>query len=431
MKKVKEYLGKLKGNAAVCIGAHPFWAVPYMFYTYYISLYLQERGITDIQLGTLMVAGTVSATFFSFLAAPIVDRLGRRNATSLFDFLSSALPPLLYFFTRDFGLALVAMVLFNANRLMSVGYFLVMIEDSEDDGRIVALNMFNIITVVAGLLLPLAGVYVEKRGLVKGEETFLLASFFVITAMIIVRHILLKETRVGEAVREKVKAEPAGIGTTVKQLWTPYRDALKFLMKNPVARAFTVANVFFCVYMNLGTNYSLYFVPYFSDRMGMDTMQISVLGSIYYGGMLASMIFINPVFSRKNLVKGILISCGVTLAGFLLMIFVPSGVYVLAIGATAVLALGYGMLKSSLEGAFAVYSESEYRSGIYSAANLLSSGLGVIVTAICSVMYDKDARWLYILNGIMVLAVLITILHVSRKHDLTKIGNKEEADNVL
>ena len=428
MRKVKEYLGHLKGNAAVCISAHPFWAVPYMFYTYYISLYLQERGITDVQLGTLMVAGTVSATFFSFLSAPVIDRLGRRNATSLFDFLSSALPPLLYFFTRDFGLALIAMVLFNANRLMSVGYYLVMIEDADDDGRIVAFNMFNIITVVAGLLLPVAGVYVEKKGLVKGEQTFLLASFLIITAMIIVRHILLKETKVGEAVREKVKAEPAGIGTTLKQLWTPYRDALRFLAKNPVARAFAVANVFFCVYMNLGTNYSLYFVPYFADRLGMDT---SVLGSVYYGGMLAAMVFINPRFSRKNLVKGILVSCGVTLAGFALMIGVPSGVYVLAIGATLVLALGYGMLKSSLEGALAVYSESDYRSGIYSAANLLSSGLGVIVTAICSVMYGRDARWLYILNGIMVLAVLITVFHVSRAHDLAKIGRNEEADNVL
>ena len=431
MKKIREYLGKLKGNAAVCISAHPFWAVPYMFYTYYISLYLQERGITDLQLGTLMVAGTISATFFSFLSAPIVDRLGRRNATSLFDFLSSALPPLLYFFTRDFGLALVAMVLFNANRLMSVGYFLVMIEDSEDDGRIVALNMFNIITVVAGLLLPIAGVYVEKKGLVKGEETFLLASFFVITAMIVVRHLLLKETRVGKAVREKVKAEPAGFGPTIRQLWTPYRDAAKFLVKNPVARAFAVAYVFFCVYMNLGTNYSLYFVPYFHDRMGMDTMQSSVLGSVYYGGMLAAMIFINPRFSRKNLVKGILISCAATLLGFALMIGVPAGVYGLAIGATLVLALGYGMLKSSLEGALAVYSESDYRSGIYSAANLLSSGLGVIVTAVCSVLYSRNASWLYILNGIMVLAVLIVILRVSRNRNLNEAQTKEEAEDVL
>ena len=53
------------------------------------------------------------------------------------------------------------------------------------------------------------------------------------------------------------------------------------------------------------------------------------------------------------------------------------------------------------------------------------------MTAICSVLYGKNAAWLYILNGFMVLAVLLTILHVSGTHDLTKIEEKEEADNVL
>ena len=154
LQKVKNYFGRLKGNSAVCIAAHPFWAIPYMFYTYYISLYLLEKGITDAQLGTLMVAGTVAATVFSFLSAPVMDRLGRRNATLIFDLLSSAVPPLIYFLAKDFFLALIAMVLFNANRLMSVAYYLVMIEDAEDEGRIVAFNLFNGITVVAGLLLP-------------------------------------------------------------------------------------------------------------------------------------------------------------------------------------------------------------------------------------------------------------------------------------
>ena len=369
--KVKNYFGKLKGNSAVCIAAHPFWAVPYMFYTYYISLYLLEKGITDAQLGTLMVAGTVSATVFSFLSAPVVDRLGRRNATLIFDLLSSAIPPLIYFLAKDFFLALIAMVLFNANRLMSVAYYLVMI--------------------------------------------FLLISFAVMTAMILIRHHLLKETKVGEKVRQEARAEKISAGALLKGLWKPYRDALVFLKDNRVARAFTLANVFFCVYMNLGTNYSLYFVPYFADRMGMDTMQSSVLGSVYYGGMLAAMIFINPRFGRKNLVKGILFSGAVTTLGFVLMVGVPAGVYWLAIAATLVLAVGYGALKSSMEGALAVYSESEYRSGIYSAANLLSSGLGVVVTAVCSVLYGRWAGWLYVLCGIMVLAALGAIVSVAGK----------------
>ena len=415
LQKVKNYFGRLKGNSAVCIAAHPFWAIPYMFYTYYISLYLLEKGITDAQLGTLMVAGTVAATVFSFLSAPVVDRLGRRNATLIFDLLSSAVPPIIYFLAKDFFLALIAMVLFNANRLMSVAYYLVMIEDAEDEGRIVAFNLFNGITVVAGLLLPIGGFIVEKHGLVKAEGAFLLISFTVMTAMILIRHHLLKETKVGEKVRQEVKAEKISAGALVKSLWKPYRDALVFLKENEVARAFALANVFFCVYMNLGTNYSLYFVPYFADRMGMDTMQSSVLGSVYYGGMLAAMIFINPRFGRKNLVKGILASGILTLLGFGLMVGVPSGVYWTAITATLVLAVGYGALKSSMEGALAVYSESEYRSGIYSAANLLSSGLGVIVTALCSVLYGRWAGWLYILCGFMVLAALGAILSVAKK----------------
>lgn len=31
IQKLGNYFGHLKGNAAVCIGCHPFWSIPYMF----------------------------------------------------------------------------------------------------------------------------------------------------------------------------------------------------------------------------------------------------------------------------------------------------------------------------------------------------------------------------------------------------------------
>ena len=425
LKGLKNYLGKLKGNSAVCIAAHPFWAIPYMFYTYYISLYLQEKGISDGELGALMVAGTVAATIFSFFSAPLVDWLGRRRATLIFDLMSSALPPLIYFFTESFFLALIAMVLFNANWIMSVAYYLVMIEDAEDEGRIVAFNMFNIITVVAGLLLPLGGLLVERMGLIRAEKWFLMISFLLMTGMILIRHRLLKETRVGEKQMARMREEKLSFPMLMRSLWQPYKDAIRFLLKDPVARAFALANVFFCVYMNLGTNYSLYFVPYFADRLGMDTMQSSVLGSVYYVAMLAAMVFINPRFGKKRLIRGILISGAVTLTGFALMVGIPSGIYGLAILATLVLALGYGMLKSTLEGGLAVYTEGEYRSGIYSLANLLSSGLGVAVTALCSLLYGRFAGWLYILCGIMVLLSLLCVMSVRRRAEASLTQERE------
>lgn len=413
LNKIGQYFGKLTGNAKVCIACHPFWGIPYTIYFYYISMYLLEVGVTDGELGTLMVIGNVAGFIFSLVAAPLVDRMGRRNSTLVFDLLSSALVPLVYFFTKSFTGALIAQILFNSSRIMNVAYYLVMIEDESDDCRVVAFNLFNIITVVAGLVMPIAGIFVDRYGLVKMEKIFLMASFVIMTVMIIVRHLLLKETRVGKTIQEKARGERKKL--SMKEMWRPYADAFRFLFKNKVTLAIVLANIFFCVYMNLGTNYSLYFVPYFADRLGMDTMQTSTLGGIYYAGMLLAMICINPLTAKRGIAGSVVISAVVSLVGLVLMICIPSGVFWLSIVAVMVLAIGYGMLKSGVDGAMAVYSESECRSGIYSINNLLSSGLSLIVTSICAALYAIFPGWLYILNAIMVVLVLICVLSVRKE----------------
>ena len=413
LKKIGQYLGKLTGNAKVCIACHPFWGIPYTIYFYYISMYLLEVGVTDGELGTLMVVGHVAGFLFSLVGAPIVDRMGRRNATFVFDMISSALVPLVYFFTKSFTGALIAQVLFNSSRIMNVAYYLVMIEDEDDECRVVAFNLFNILTIVAGLVMPLAGILVDKYGLVEMERIFLMASFLIMGGMIIVRHMLLKETRVGKAIRERARTEKQKL--SVKEMWRPYAEAFRFLLKSKVTMAIVLSNIFFCVYMNLGTNYSLYFVPYFTDRLGMDTMQTSTLGGIYYAGMLLAMICINPLTAKKGIASSVVLSAVVSLVGMALMIFIPSGIFWLSIVAVMVLAIGYGMLKSGVDGAMAVYSESECRSGIYSINNLLSSGLSLVVTAICATLYAVAPGWLYVLNAIMVVLILVCMLSVRKE----------------
>lgn len=403
--RISGYFGCLKGNARVCIAFHPLWGIPYTFYTYYISLYLKEIGLTDTALGKLMVAGTIASFLFSFVSAPVVDRMGRKRGTFVFDLLSSALPPLVYLFSKNFIFALLAVILFNSNKIMSIAYYLVMIEDSDEESRIVAFNLFNIITVAAGLLIPIAGIFVNKYGVVATERAFLLVSFLMMTAMILFRNMLLKETAIGEKIRAASAGK--GLGAFFREAYKPYGDALAFLLRNRAALLFVLINIFFYVYMNLGSNYSLYFVPYFTDRLGMDAMQSSVLGSVYYGGMLFAMILINPLFGRRGLIFGVRMSALVTLVGLVGLVVIPARVYVLAIAATLVMALGYGMLKSEVDGALAVYTSSEYQSGVYALANLVSSGLGIVVTALCAVLYPLSPRWLYILCGALVFLILL------------------------
>ena len=212
-------------------------------------MYLLEVGVTDGELGTLMVVGHVAGFLFSLVGAPIVDRMGRRNATFVFDMLSSALVPLVYFFTKSFTGALIAQVLFNSSRIMNVAYYLVMIEDENDECRVVAFNLFNILTIVAGLVMPLAGIFVDKYGVVEMERIFLMASFLIMGGMIIVRHMLLKETRVGKAIMERGRTEKQKL--SVKEMWRPYAEAFRFLLKSKVTMAIVLSNIFFCVYMTV------------------------------------------------------------------------------------------------------------------------------------------------------------------------------------
>ena len=227
---------------------------------------------------------------------------------------------------------------------------------------------------------------------------------------------------------EKIRAASAGKGLSAffKEAYKPYGDAMTFLLRNRTALLFVLINILFYVYMNLGSNYSLYFVPYFTDRLAMDAMQTSVLGSVYYGGMLFAMILINPLFGRKGLIFGVRMSGLVTLLGLVAplrgsygdgslqmllglvaMVVIPAGVYGLAVAATLVMSLGYGMLKSEVDGALAVYTSSEYQSGVYALANLVSSGLGIVVTALCAALYPHSPRWLYILCGALGFCIML------------------------
>ncbi|MBP5163120.1 MAG: MFS transporter, partial [Spirochaetales bacterium] len=185
---------KLERNARICLGCFPFWAVPYTIYIYYLSLFLMEEGLTSANIATLMTVANASALVFSFVAAPIVDSMGRRASTLIFDLLSSALPCLLFLISGNMVVALIAQAISGMNRIMTTGFYLMMIENTSDSNRGNAMNIFNIMLVGAGLTTPLAGLVVAKMGLVAGERLFLRISLILMTGQAIVRHLLVNET---------------------------------------------------------------------------------------------------------------------------------------------------------------------------------------------------------------------------------------------
>ncbi|MGH0052342.1 MAG: MFS transporter, partial [Sphaerochaetaceae bacterium] len=260
---MQKYLAKLEWNAKVCTSFFPFWAIPFTFYMFYLSLYLKEAGVTDLQIGNIMVASNVAALLSSFIASPLVDRLGRKWATLLFDLLSSVLPTFLFLLWPVYEVALAAMALTGLNRVMSVGYYLLMIEDSSEESSVVSVNLFNLILVATGLLTPIAGVFVVHLGVIRTEQVLLVLAAFSMTSQTLLRHGLIHETPTGLVVKQKSK--DGGRFWTFSRFFDVYKQVFYATRHDPVVLRAMGINAIIYVYFTLGTTSSLLFTPFFID----------------------------------------------------------------------------------------------------------------------------------------------------------------------
>ena len=395
---------KLERNARICRNCFFFWAIPYTIYIYYLSLYLEAEGLSTSNIGLLMTVANASALVFSLVAAPIVDRMGRRNATFVFDLISSALPCLLFLAGGKLVVALIAQAITGLNRIMSTGYYLLMIEDTGEDNSIGAMNWFNIILVGAGLCTPIGGFVVSRMGLVDGEKLFLILSFISMTAQAIVRHILVKETPTGE--RMRVQRSSISLRETLGN----YRNAMKYMFSNKPVLSAMIINGLVYAYYTIGTTISMFFAPYFADFRGLTGVTLGMVGGIYAGGTLFSMLLINPRIKPKQLYPATIISALISILGFALLMLCPQGNTALLFIAIVLISLSYGVLKTIADSLLALQMTSEHSTTLYSFSFILASVLGIVAIQILQVLYTRSPNWLFGSSTILIALVLLDAL---------------------
>ena len=395
---------KLERNARICRNCFFFWAIPYTIYIYYLSLFLEAEGLSTSNIGLLMTVANASALVFSLVAAPIVDRIGRRNSTFIFDLIASALPCLLFLAGGNLVVALIAQAITGMNRIMSTGYYLLMIEDTSEDNSIGAMNWFNIILVGAGLTTPIGGFVVSRMGLVAGERLFLIVSFIMMTEQATVRHILVKETPTGIQMRKQRSS------ISFRETLCNYKNAMEYMVSNKSVLSAMIINGLVYAYYTIGTTISMFFTPYFADYRGLSGVTLGLVGGIFAGGTLFSMLLVNPRIRPRQLYPAAIISSILSILGFLLLILCPQGNTVLLFVAISLVSLSYGVLKTVADSLLALQMTSEHSTTLYAFSFILASVLGIVCIQILQLLYDKNPNWLFGSSAILIALVLLDAL---------------------
>lgn len=389
----------LKGNTRISVLFEPLWGIPFVLFNFYLSLYMKELGVTDREIGYLISIGFIAGTVFSALGGLITDRLGRKKTTLIFDFVSWPLTLFIYIISNNFWLFALTAISNNVGRIVQVSWNMMVIEDADNEQRLAAFNILNIINLSAGVIIPVAGIFVNAFGVVRSERIFLVFAVLSMTVMVLARNHFYSETKTGQHILDEHRKNPVKI--SLKNIF-PLKAAGAY-RKSPVTVMAICVFVLFNVYLPLGTFGSLYFAPYMTEVLMLGKSTISILGGVYSVTMFIVFVFVIPVINRFPKTLNMLIGLIIQAVSLFSLIVIPAGSLIVTVLCITLFAVGFGVFRPFIDSLLAEVTEGRERAGIYSIVNTITCIATAVVGFVSGSIYLFNPRLLYIVSIIILL----------------------------
>lgn len=215
---------ELRGNPRACVYTEPMWGLSMNLCLPYASVYMLAFGMSDIQVGIVTSIYMFSQMVFAFLSGVIVDKLGRRLSTLIFDFLAWSLPCLIWASSQGFWFFVVAALLNGTMKVPTVSWDCLLVEDAPKDKITQIYSWVIIFGNMSALFAPISSVLVSKLTLIPAIRILYINAFIVMTAKLLILYKFSTETAVG-----KIKREASKIKSFVEML-SGYKGAVRKIL---------------------------------------------------------------------------------------------------------------------------------------------------------------------------------------------------------
>jgi MFS family permease len=201
-------LRDLRGNARGCVFTEPLWGIPYNLYAPYVSVYMLALGLTDAQIGTITSIGLACQIFWAMMSGAITDKLGRRRATLLSDFVSWSIPCLIWAASQNFTWFLVAAIFNAVWRISHTSWTCLMVEDTDPKLLVDVYAWIYIANLIVAFIAPFGGLLIERFSLAPTVRAFFIFSFVMMTAKFLATNAMTTETRQGLVRMAETRHQP-------------------------------------------------------------------------------------------------------------------------------------------------------------------------------------------------------------------------------
>ncbi len=217
-------LFELRGNPRACVYTEPMWGLSMNLCLPYASVYMLAFGMNDVQVGIVSSIYMFSQMICAFLSGAIVDKLGRRKSTMIFDFLAWSLPCLIWAFSQGFWFFVVAALLNGMMKITTVSWDCLLVEDAPKDKITQIYSWVMISGNLSALFAPISSILVSQLTLIPAIRILYINAFIVMTAKLLILYKFSTETGTGKIRREATRNMSWG------EMLSGYKNALHKLL---------------------------------------------------------------------------------------------------------------------------------------------------------------------------------------------------------
>ena len=217
---IKTLVG-LKGNARACVYTEPLWGLSMNLCLPYASVYMLALGLSDSQVGFTATIYMLSQVVFAFLSGPITDKMGRRKATAIFDFIGWSIPCILWWRAEGIWFFFVAALLNGTQRIPVNAWDCLLVEDADKSDITGIYSLVGVCGQLSALFAPISAILFSRLTLVPAIRILYINALIIMTLKIVILYAFSRETgrgiiRIAETRGKSIFSLSAGYGAVLR-----------------------------------------------------------------------------------------------------------------------------------------------------------------------------------------------------------------------
>jgi len=390
----------LPHNTRLTLLLEPYSSVLACILTFYAALYMQANGLDARQIGLITTLAAMTGLLFQCVAAPVVNRLGRRKALFTTSLLCWSIPLLCWTMATGFTLFLVAALFFSISRITSLAWYCVITEDVDEGRKARVFGLVFIIGTIGGLGTLPAGPLIAHFGLSDSIRFLYGFAFVSMTLMFLVRHRLLTDTAAG------IELSRHHADISIMESLRHHLHVVFENLANPEFRKLALTWVLFSFAQTMGFVFTLYY----NNVLKLTPGQLSLLPPL---AAIVGVFLYRLAVPRLNRIPASLaipLFLALIAGGQLLLLVLPAGHMIPVLFAVGLVAAG-GYL-----GNVAINAELNNRMGAlhkadaYSAVQLLCALFSIPVGYATGELYGFRPGLAILGSGVVTLAAAVPLL---------------------